>query len=49
MDVLATASPTEKREDMTTKLVLSNVQVLAAGTKLEQDGEQGKPVLGQRS
>lgn len=44
VDVLATASPSEKREDMTTKLVLSNVQVLAAGTKLEQDGEQGKPV-----
>ena len=44
VDVLATANTTEKREDMTTKLVLSNVQVLAAGTKLEQDGEQGKPV-----
>ena len=44
VDVLATASPTDKREDVTTKLVLSNVQVLAAGTKLEQDGEQGKPV-----
>jgi pilus assembly protein CpaB len=44
VDVLATASPSDKREDMTTKLVLSNVQVLAAGTKLEQDGEQGKPV-----
>ncbi len=44
VDVLATATPSEKREDTTTKLVLSNVQVLAAGTKLEQDGEQGKPV-----
>jgi pilus assembly protein CpaB len=44
VDVLATASPTDKREDMTTKLVLSNVQVLAAGTKVEQDGEQGKPM-----
>ncbi len=44
VDVLATASPTENRQDTTTKLVLSNVQVLAAGTKLEQDGEQGKPV-----
>ena len=44
VDVLATASPTDKREDTTTKLVLSNVQVLAAGTKIEQDGEQGKPV-----
>lgn len=44
VDVLATATPTSNREDTTTKLVLSNVQVLAAGTKLEQDGEQGKPV-----
>jgi pilus assembly protein CpaB len=44
VDVLATASTSEKREDTTTKLVLSNVQVLAAGTKLEQDAEQGKPV-----
>ena len=44
VDVLATASPTDKREDTTTKLVLSNVQVLAAGTKIEQDGEQGKPM-----
>jgi pilus assembly protein CpaB len=44
VDVLATASPTENRADTTTKLVLSNVQVLAAGTKLEQDGEQGKPM-----
>ena len=31
VDVLATASPTEKREDTTTKVVLTNVQVLAAG------------------
>jgi pilus assembly protein CpaB len=44
VDVLATASPTDKHEDTTTKLVLSNVQVLAAGTKVEQDGEQGKPM-----
>ncbi len=44
VDVLATASPTQNREDTTTKLVLSNVQVLAAGTKTEQDTEQGKPV-----
>ena len=29
---------------MTSKVVLTNVQVLAAGTKIEQDGEQGKPV-----
>lgn len=44
VDVLATASPTQNQSDTTTKLVLSNVQVLAAGTKMEQDGEQGKPM-----
>lgn len=44
VDVLATASPTEQKGDMTTKVVLTNVQVLAAGTKIEQDGEQGKPM-----
>lgn len=44
VDVLATASPDNNRENTTTKLVLDNVQVLAAGTKIEQDVEQGKPM-----
>ena len=44
VDVLATASPTSQQQDTTAKLILSNVQVLAAGTKMEQDTEQGKPV-----
>jgi pilus assembly protein CpaB len=44
VDVLATASPTDQREHITSKLVLPNVQVLAAGTKLEQEGEKGKPM-----
>ncbi len=44
VDVLATASPTEKREETTTKVVLTNVQVLASGTKIEQTGDKGKPV-----
>ncbi|HEX6210926.1 MAG TPA: Flp pilus assembly protein CpaB, partial [Methylomirabilota bacterium] len=44
VDVLATASPTDRRGDTTTKLVLDDVQVLAAGTKMEQDTEQGKPM-----
>jgi len=44
VDVLATASPTTQQSDTTTKVVLTNVQVLAAGTKMEQDTEQGKPV-----
>lgn len=44
VDVLATANPTDTRGDVTSKLVLTNVQVLAAGTKMEQDTERGKPV-----
>jgi pilus assembly protein CpaB len=44
VDVLATATPTNSEVDTTTKVVLSNVQVLAAGTKMEQDTEQGKPM-----
>ncbi len=43
VDVLATASPTDQRPDTTTKLVLPNVQVLTAGTKMEQPGDKGKP------
>ncbi len=43
VDVLATASPTDQRPDTTTKLVLANVQVLMAGTKMEQPGDKGKP------
>jgi pilus assembly protein CpaB len=44
VDVVAVANPTENRGDTTSKVVLTNVQVLAAGTKLEQDAEQGKPM-----
>jgi len=44
VDVLATATPTNSEVDTTTKVVLTNVQVLAAGTKMEQDAEQGKPM-----
>jgi pilus assembly protein CpaB len=44
VDVVATASPTMDRSDTTSKLILSNVQVLTAGTRMEQDTEQGKPV-----
>jgi pilus assembly protein CpaB len=44
VDVLATATPTNSDVDTTTKVVLTNVQVLAAGTKMEQDSEQGKPM-----
>jgi pilus assembly protein CpaB len=44
VDVLATASPTNNPIDMTTKVVLANVQVLTAGTRMEQDQKDGKPV-----
>lgn len=44
VDVLATASPTSRPEDMTSKVVLTQVPVLTAGTRLEQDQKDGKPV-----
>jgi pilus assembly protein CpaB len=44
VDVVATANPTNQTGDVTSKVVLSNVQVLTAGTRLEQDQEKGKPM-----
>jgi len=44
VDVLATLSPTEQRNDVMSKVVLTNVQVLAAGTKIEQSADGGKPI-----
>jgi pilus assembly protein CpaB len=44
VDVVATANPTSQPQDATSKVVLSNVQVLTAGTRLEQDQEKGKPM-----
>jgi len=44
VDVVATVSPTGQNTDMTSKVVLTNVQVLAAGTKIERDTERGKPM-----
>ncbi|HEX9368334.1 MAG TPA: Flp pilus assembly protein CpaB [Vicinamibacterales bacterium] len=44
VDVLATASPTSQPQDATSKVILSNVQVLTAGTRLEQDADKGKPI-----
>lgn len=43
VDVLATANPTEERGDTTSKVVLTNVQVLAAGTKIDQTADREKP------
>src|SRR6478735_6820311 len=44
VDVLVTVSPTEQHNDITSKLILPNVQVLAAGTKIERDVEKDKPI-----
>src|SRR5213593_1173198 len=44
VDVVATVSPTGKQDEMTSKVVLTNVQVLAAGTKIERDTERNKPM-----
>lgn len=44
VDVVATVSPTQQQQDMTSKVILTNVQVLAAGTKLEQDAGAEEPM-----
>jgi pilus assembly protein CpaB len=44
VDVVATQSPTSRPEDTTSKVVLTQVQVLTAGTRMEQDLKDGKPV-----
>lgn len=44
VDVLATQSPTDSRSDTTSKVILANVQVVTAGTRIEQDQEKGKPI-----
>jgi pilus assembly protein CpaB len=43
VDVVATVSPNQSAADMTSKVILTNVQVLAAGTKIERDTEKNKP------
>ena len=44
VDVLVTESPTDAHQDTTTKVILSNVQVVTAGTRMEQDQDKGKPM-----
>jgi pilus assembly protein CpaB len=44
VDVVVTMSPTNKQEETTSKVILTDVQVAAAGTKIERDTEKGKPV-----
>ena len=42
VDVVATVNPSQRPEDILSKVVLNNVQVLAAGTKYERDEENNK-------
>jgi pilus assembly protein CpaB len=44
VDVLVTVSPTEQHTDITSKVILTNVQVLTAGTRIDRDVEKDKPV-----
>jgi pilus assembly protein CpaB len=44
VDVVATVNPTDQHPDTTSKVILTNVQVLTAGTKIERDTDQNKPV-----
>jgi pilus assembly protein CpaB len=44
VDVVATIDPTDQHPDVTSKVILTNVQVLTAGTKIERDADQNKPV-----
>jgi pilus assembly protein CpaB len=44
VDVVATVSPSGQNTTVTSKVVLTNVQVLAAGTKIERDTERNKPM-----
>jgi pilus assembly protein CpaB len=45
VDVLVTVSPTSQTTDMTSKVILTNVTVLTAGTRIERDVEKdNKPI-----
>ena len=44
VDVVATVSPSQTQGDMTSKVILTNVLVLAAGTKIDRETDKDKPV-----
>src|SRR5262249_52655309 len=44
VDVVATVSPSAQQGDMTSKVILTNVQVLAAGTKIDRETDKDKPM-----
>jgi pilus assembly protein CpaB len=44
VDVLAVVNPSDRHDEVTSKVILTNVQVLAAGTKIERDERNNKPM-----
>jgi pilus assembly protein CpaB len=44
VDVVATVNPTNQQTDITSKVILTNVQVLAAGTKIDRETDANKPM-----
>lgn len=44
VDVVVTESPSNQPQDTVSKVILSNVQVLTAGTRIDQDQDKSKPV-----
>jgi pilus assembly protein CpaB len=44
VDVVATVNPSDKHTDMTSKVILTNVMVLAAGTKIDRLTDKDKPM-----
>jgi pilus assembly protein CpaB len=44
VDVLATVNPSQNQTEVTSKVILTNVPVLAAGTKIERDGPDNEPI-----
>jgi pilus assembly protein CpaB len=44
VDVVATVNPSDKHSDITSKVILNNVQVVAAGTKIDRETDKNKPM-----
>src|SRR5262245_24355506 len=44
VDVVATVSPSQQAQDTTTKVILTNVEVLAAGTRIDRETDKNKPI-----
>src|SRR5438128_1404066 len=44
VDVVATVNPGDQRREITSKVILTNVQVLAAGTKIDRETDKNKPM-----